>query len=410
MSVRAAHRPLQGVRVLDFGQLIAVPYATQVLAWFGAEVLLVENPERLTVRILPPFAEGQPGVNRSGGFNLLNSNKQSLTLDLATAEGRELAKDLIVISDVIIENFSLGTMEKMGISYDAARRLRPDIIYLSLTAFGRSGPLKDFAGFHSVINLFSGLASITGYPGGHPRILGGFLPDFLSGCYCVVALLEALHYRRRTGKGQFIELAMTEALTTVLPEAVASYGLSGQEPERMGNHDPMQAPHGIFRSEGDQQWVAFSVASDRQWGAAAQAMGHPEWAFDPRFADTEARLQHQAELDALIQSWTMGRKPAEAAEALQAAGVPATAVFNGANLLADRHLRQRGFVTSELHPETGQRPMGTTAWQIDGSRPQTLGRAPLLGEHTGQVLQNHLGKNPVQTKKLELLGALGKRL
>ena len=184
----------------DFGQIVAVPFTAQVLGWLGAEVILVETGQRLTTRAWPPFAEAVPGVNRSGGFNSINTGKLGCTLNLRHPEGSELARRLISISDVVVENYSTGTMERMGLDYDSVRRVRPDVIYLSLSAFGSTGPMKDLAGFHSVINLFSGLAAITGHPGAHPRILGAIFPDAFSGCYCILALLEALYHRSKTGK------------------------------------------------------------------------------------------------------------------------------------------------------------------------------------------------------------------
>ena len=160
--------PLQGLRVLDFGQMIAVPYVTQVLGWLGAEIILVENPHLQSVRILPPYAEGVRGINRSGGFNMMSTNKRSLVLDIGVPEGLALAKRLAAISDVVVENFTTGVADKLGLAYEDIRAVRPDVVYLSVAAFGRSGPLKNFAGFHSVVNLFTGVAATTGYPGGHP--------------------------------------------------------------------------------------------------------------------------------------------------------------------------------------------------------------------------------------------------
>ena len=254
--------PLQGVRVADFGQIIAAPFAAQLLGWLGAEVVLVETEERMTTRVWPPFADGQPGINRSGGFNLVNANKLSCTLNLRDARGLELAKGLIAVSDIVMENFSSGAMERMGLGYETVRAIRPDVIYVSLGAFGRTGPFKDLTGFHSVVNLFSGLAAVTGHPGTHPRIMGGLFPDAFSGCYCVLAILEALYHRARTGEGQYIEVSMTEALAGLIPEAVMEYSMTGREQELVGNRHPEKAPHNVFRCLGDEKWVAISVESN----------------------------------------------------------------------------------------------------------------------------------------------------
>ena len=382
--------PLEGIRIADFGQIIAVPYTAQMLAWMGAEVILIETEDRLTTRVWPPFAEAEPGVNRSGGFNLVNSSKMSCTLNLRDPEGVALAKQIIAVSDVVVENYSSGTMERMGLGYEAVQALRPDVVYLSLGAFGRTGPMKDLVGFHSVINLFSGLASVTGHKGSHPRIMGGLFPDAFSGCYCVLALLEALYHRANTGEGQYIEVAMTEVLATILPEAVMEYTLDGTEPERVGNRHQEKAPHNVFRCLGDENWVAISVEDDAQFRALAQVAGIPKWAEDPRFSTTEARLSHQDELEPLIEQWTLGCQVEDVVEKLQAAGVPAGPVLDSAQVLADPHMVQRGYVQSPDHPIVGPRPMGAFSWTVDGGQPAIPRSAPLFGEHNKKVIQELL--------------------
>ena len=400
-------QPLQGIRIADFGQIIAIPYTAQMLAWLGAEVILIETERRLTTRIWPPFAEAEPGINRSGGFNLVNSSKMSCTLNLREPEGVDLAKQIISVSDVVLENYSSGTMERMGLGYQDVRGLRPDVVYLSLGAFGRTGPMKDLVGFHSVINLFSGLASVTGHKGSHPRIMGGLFPDAFSGCYCVLALLEALYHRAKTGEGQYIEVAMTEALATILPEAVMEYALDGTEPERVGNRHREKAPHNVFRCQGEENWVAISVDGDSQFQALAQAAGSPGWADDPRFATSEARLRHQDELDPLIENWTKGLQAPDVVERLQVVGVPAGPVLDSAQVLADPHMIDRGFVQSPDHPEVGPRPMGAFAWGVDGGRPGVARSAPLLGEHNRKVIQELLQVPDHEFKRLMEQGVIG---
>ena len=378
-------QPLKGIRVADFGQIVAMPFTAQVLAWLGAEVILVETQQRLTTRVWPPFAEGVPGVNRSGGFNSINNDKLGCTLNLRDPEGLELARRLISISDIVAENYSTGTMERMGLGYDAVRRIRPDIIYLSLAAFGRTGPMKDLAGFHSVINLFSGLAAVTGHPGAHPRVLGGIFPDGFSGCFCILAVLEALYHRSKTGEGQYIDIAMTEALATLIPEAIMDFTLNGREAERVGNRDKVKVPHDVYRCKGEQKWVAISVDGDAQWAALGRAVGNPELVEDARFATAAGRRENQVALDRIIESWTLDREPWEATEALQAAGVPAAPVLDSAEVLQDPHLTDRGFVAWVDHPETGRRPLGTVSWSINGQRRTEYRPAPLLGEHNQYV-------------------------
>ena len=392
--------PLQGVRIADFGQIIAVPYTAQILAWLGAEVVLIETEQRLTTRIWPPFAEAEPGVNRSGGFNMVNSSKMSCTLNLRDPEGVGLAEQIISVSDVVVENYSSGTMDRMGLGYRNVRSLRPDVIYLSLGAFGRTGPMKNLVGFHSVINLFSGLASVTGHKDSHPRIMGGLFPDAFSGCYCVLAVLEALYHRADTGEGQHIEVAMTEALATLLPEAVMEYTLDGTEPDRVGNRHKEKAPHNVFRCQGEENWVAISVEDDSQFKALARVAGNPGWSDDPRFAKSEARLKHPDELELLIQEWAAGMQVQEVVQKLQNAGVPAGPVLDSAQVLSDPHMVNRGFVQYPDHSVVGPRPLGALPWTVDGGQPGVARSAPLFGEHNVKVLQELLQVPDIEFKRL----------
>ena len=398
--------PLEGIRIADIGQIVAIPYATQLLAWLGAEVILIESEERLGLRVLPPFLDGVSGVNRSGGFNALNNNKLSCTVNITRPEGVELAHRIIAISDVVVENYTTGTMEKFGLGYEDVRRIKPDIVYLSLTAFGRTGPMKDFSGFHSVVNLFSGVAAVTGYPGGYPRILGATIPDFLAGSYSVLAILQALHYRTRTGRGQFIDVSMVDSMLTTIPEAVVEYTLNGREAERVGNQDQAKAPHDVFRCKGQDQWIAISVATDDEWQRLCNTMGHPEWVTDPRFADGLSRWHHQDELKLLIESWTNQHDPYVAMKTLQRAGVAATPTLDSLQLLQDPHMNERGFVSHVDHPVAGRRLLGTTAWKIEGSPPLEIRPAPLLGQHNDQVLQDLLGLSSSELAHYQNTGAL----
>ncbi len=398
--------PLRGIRVADFGQVIAAPVTAQMLGWLGAEVILVETESRFTTRVWPPFADGKFGINQSGGFNLVNNNKLSCSLDLGNPDALEVARDIVRVSDVLVENYATGVMERLGLGYDEVRKLRPDIVYMSLGAFGRSGPFKDLTGFHSVINLFSGLAAVTGYPETHPRIMGGLIPDAFSGCYCVLAVLEALYHRSRTGEGQFIEVSMTEALTGMIPEAVMQYSLTGREPEKTGNRDGRKAPHNVFRCQGEEKWVAVSVETDEQFRALAHATGNPGWADDPRYATTRARLDNQDALESSLGQWTAELTVETVVAALQAAGVPAAPVNDSAEALADPHLVERGFVAHPEHPVAGARPVLSLPWAADGRRADELRPAPSFGQHNEWVLKELLQVPDEKYERLVSTGAI----
>ena len=398
--------PLQGVRVADFGQVIAAPVTAQMLGWLGAEVILVETESRFTTRVWPPFADGEFGINQSGGFNLVNNNKLSCSLDLSKPDALEIARGIIGVSDVLVENYATGAMERLGLGYDEVRKLRPDIVYMSLGAFGRSGPFKDLTGFHSVINLFSGLAAVAGYPDSHPRIMGGLIPDAFAGCYCVLAVLEALYHRSRTGEGQYIEVSMTEALTGMIPGAVMEYSLTGKEHERVGNRDGRNSPHNVFRCLGEEKWVAVSVGTDQQFRCLAHASGNPGWADDPRFATATARLENQDALEGLIREWTGRMEVHEVVAALQASGVPASPVNDSADVLADPHLVERGFVAKIEHPVAGERPVLSLPWSTDGRRVDHLRAAPTFGQHNEWVLKELLQLPDEQYDRLVSSGAI----
>ena len=399
--------PLKDIRVADFGQVIAAPVTAQMLGWLGAEVVLVETEARFTTRVWPPFADGEFGINNSGGFNLVNNNKLSCSLDLSKPEAFEVAKGIIKVSDVLVENYATGAMERLGLGYDEVKKLRPDIVYMSLGAFGRSGPFKELTGFHSVINLFSGLAAVTGYPDTHPRIMGGLIPDAFSGCYAALAILQALYHRSRTGEGQFIEVSMTEALTGMIPEAVMEYSLTGREQEKVGNRDGRHAPRNVFRCLGDEKWVAISVETDEQFRFLASASGNASWADDPRFDTMKARLANQDALESLLSQWTSVLEVAEVVAILQSVGVPAAPVYDSAEVMADPHLRERGFVVEAEHAVAGRRPVLTLPWAADGARGDALRPAPNFGQHNDWVLKELLSVPDDEYDRLHASRAIG---
>jgi len=384
-------RPLEGVRVIDFGQVVAVPFGTQLMAWMGADVILVESRVRLTTRTYPPFAYGKSSPDNAGAFNLLGSNKRSVTLDLTTPRGQALAKGLVATADVVVENFSTGVMEKFGLGYQELKKAKPDIIMASVSGFGRTGPMARYAAFHSGVNFASGFGSITGHPGGRPRIMGSLLPDAVSSLFWLFAVLAALEERRHSGQGQYIDVSMSEVLMHLMPEAIFDYSVNGMEPQFLGNRDRVNAPQGVHRCQGWDAWVGVSIETDAQWGALCRAIGYPRLAANRRYATSQSRHTLHDEIDAIITRWTIQRTREEAAAALQSAGVPAGPVLNPKDLLKDPHLTSRGFVRAVDHPTAGRRRMLGVPWRISGAAPVKYGRAPLLGEHSSQVLHDLLG-------------------
>ena len=401
-----SYQPLAGVRVLDLGQFIAIPFCTLWLAWLGAEVIVVESGRRMTSRSAPPFVPGLEGnPDASGYFNLLNAGKKSVRIDMTTAEGRRLVRELATKVDVLVDNFSTGVIEKLGLDFETLSRDNPGLIAVSCGAFGRSGPMRMARGLHSAVNLFSGVADVTGYHGGAPRILGGVLPDPLAGTYAGFAIMAALAERRASGLGQFIDLAMYEAMMTLIPEAVIDQSLNDRDPVRMGNRDPQFSPHGIFRCRDESDWVAISVRDESGWHRLCSALGHPDWATDPRFRNSNARRANADALEAAITDWTRERSSADVAASLQAHDIAAGPVTRVDQLLNDPILLRRGTVIETTHPVAGTRRQLGLPWRADTGSFQYR-RAPLLGEHTREILGRLLDVDDQQFARLEQSGVI----
>lgn len=386
--------------MIDFGQIVAMPMVGQWLAFLGAEVILVETRAHLPSRGFAPFA-GEPSLETSAVFNHVNRAKRSCTLNVRTPEGLALAKRLIATADVVLENFSPGTMEKLGLGYEDLRAVKPDLIMVSLSACGSTGPWRSFSALHSGVIALSGMAAVTGYEDGHPRLVGALLPDPTAAAYCALGLLQALYYRQRTGSGQHVEVAMTETLQSLLPEAILEYTMLGREAPRVGNRHPWKAPHGIYRARGDDRWLAISVSTEAEWQALCQVMGQPELAGDPRFGDAAGRRAHAAALDPLITAWSRALPPEEAAERLQQAGVAASLVYDARDVLEDEHLRERGFIHEDRHPSAGAHPMPAAPWRFRALPPLVYGHAPLLGADNDYVFGGLLGLAEAEMRRLE---------
>ncbi len=398
--------PLEGVRVLDFGQYIAVPFAAKWLAALGADVTQVESRQNpFDYRTTPPFADGIGGLNRAAGYNVLNAGKRSIALNLRTEEGRDIAARLAASSDVVMENFSTGAMGAWGLGYDALSASNPALVYVSVGAFGRTGPLKAYGGLHSIVNAFCGLADVTGYADGHPRILGSYFPDVVTGTYAVLATLAALHERERAGMGQYIDLAMTECLMTLLMEPILRLSRDGETPVRDGNHHPLHAPHNVYACEGVDQWIAVSVLTDDHWRGLCRALGCNEWAADARLASQSGRKAFERQLDEAIADWAAQRSKREAADLLLREGVPAAPVLDPSEIVADEHLRTaRAFISEFEHPEVGPRAGAGIPWRIDGMETGRRLAAPLVGQYTSEILRERLDLSNDEISRLDAAG------
>ncbi len=399
------HLPLSGIRVVDFGQYIAIPYCAKWLAALGADVIQVESRENpADFRTSPPFAGQVPGMNRAGAYNTLGMGKRAIPINLRTEEGRDVARRLCASADVVLENFSTGLMERWGLGYGDIAPLNPHVIYTSVAAFGRSGPLKDYSGLHSIINAFCGLADVTGYPGGHRRLLGSYFPDVVTATYATMATLTALHDRKRTGQGHHIDVAMTEALMTLLTEPMVARAIGSYEPSRDGSHHPFHAPHAIYAAAGEDQWIAIAARTDAEWSALCSVIDG--LADDARFATPASRKQNEAALDQAVAAWASGRDKYAMADQLGRAGVSAAPVLDPLEVVEHPHQEARGFFATIDHPEVGPRRTARVPWRVDGEYVGELRRAPLLNEHTADILSEVLGIGEEETRELNAADAL----
>lgn len=394
--------PLAGVRVLDLGWAMAGPQGTAILGAYGAEVIKVESRARpdLARTTFGPIVAEDP-YDGSGYFNNFNRDKRSITLNMTTERGRRLFAELLAISDGLLENFAAGVLDRWGFPYEEMRRIRPDIVYVSMAGFGHTGPYRDYKTFGPIVQAVSGLTLQSGYEDMEPAGWGFSYMDHTGGYYGAIAMLQALLHRRRTGQGQHVDLSQVEAATTLTGPAVLDYTVNGRPSSRIGNAsgEPVMSPHGVYRCApdedprvGDDAWVAVAIETEAQWQALCGVIEVAALAADPALASVDGRLQHCDAIDAAIESWTRQRTPWEAMDALQAAGVPAGAVQRTRDLVErDPQLQHRN-----MHPEITHPLLGT--FKVDGvpvrfSRTSAGVRrpGPLLGEANDEVYGGLLG-------------------
>lgn len=390
--------PLEGIRVADFTWVWAGPFCTLQLAHLGAEVIRVETATRPCItRLLPPWPNGKStGVNSSGYFNQYNQGKRSLSLNLKKSEALELAKQLIAKSDIVTENFAGGVMDRLGLGYDALKQIKPDIIMISLSGYGTTGPEKEYISYGPAQVPMSGMASLTGYKGWRPMHVGISYGDPNGGLHGAFAVMCALMYRARTGKGQYIDLSQWETSTAMVAEGLLDYSMNSTQAERDGNHDLYMSPHGVFRSAGDDRWVSLAVRDEAEWQRFCTAIGQPALATDTRFSSLQARKQHEEELDTIITTWTSQRTPQEATDQLQAAGIPSAPVMWNKDLATDPHLNSRSIFTYLDHPEVGKKQHVGIPWQLSKTPLSVRRPAPMFGQDTEYVLRDVLGYSAEQ--------------
>ena len=398
--------PLTGIRVTDFTWAWAGPHATLLLAMLGAEVIKIESRTRLDHSRVRSLMGGttQGGPDASPLFNDLNLNKRSLTLNLREERSRELVRELVAKSDAVLQNMRPGVLDRLGLGYDDLRAVKPDIIMLSSSAVGATGPERTYAGYAPTFASLSGMAHITGHPDLPPLPLSGSV-DLRVGTAAAFATLAALYHRERTGEGTHIDLSSTEVVSSMMGEVFLGYEMNGRILERMGNSDTTMAPHNCYRCRDECRWVTIAVGSEEEWEGLKRTLGDPALE-NEGFGDPASRWRNQARLDPIIERWTTEREAAEVVKALQAAGVAALPVNSGARISSDPQVQKLEILQSVEHPVLGERLVVRAPWTFSNASIGVRSPAPLLGEHNHYVLAEILGMSQSEIDQLETDGVL----
>ncbi len=399
-----AERALSGIRILDLSQFEAGTSCTQLLGWLGADVIKIEGPAGDTGRRTNP---DKPGVD-SMYFALFNGNKRGVVIDLKKPEGRELFLRMVPLSDVVVENFAPGTMERLNLDYPVLREANRRIIMARIKGFGLSGPYSDYKAFDMVAQAAGGAMSVTGLPDGEPLLCGATLGDSGGGVHVAMAILAAIVQRHSSGEGQLVEVSMQEAVANLVRCRFSDHYHFGVAP-RYGNPRRNASPAGVYRCApgGPNDYVYIFVQQNlkHMWTDFARTIGREDLIDDPRFSDPATRYQNRAELDLIINEWTGRRSKWEVMHLLGEAGVPCSAVFDTADLLDDPHLNQRGAIVEVDHPTLGRFRTLNCPVRLSAS-PAVLTPAPLLGQHTYEVLSELLGISKAEAAGLQARGVV----
>ncbi len=387
-----SNRALEGLKVLDFTWVVAGPVATKLLGAHGATVIKVESTKRLDIfRGYQPMAGGIPGVNRSAVFDSYNHDKLGMTLDLSKQAGIRIAKKLAEWADVVVENFTPGTMEKLGLSYEDIRKVNPDIIMVSLSLQGQTGPGRNRTGFGNELQALAGYNNFVRWPGQPPEGMQNPYTDWIVPWLAVISILAAIEHRDQIGEGQYIDISQLEPGVLFLSVPVMDYVMNGNAPEPKGNRSDYSCPHGVYRCLGNDRWCAVAASNDEQWASLCKALGNPVWSGDERFETIEGRRQNEDELDKLLEDWTLGQTAEGAMVTLQELGVPAGIVANGQDIYNDPGLRHRGHFKTLEHPEIGKHSYEMPSCRFSFTNDVILKPSPCLGEHTEYICTKVLG-------------------
>ena len=394
--------PLQGVRITDFSWAWAGAYSTELLAFLGAEVIKIEGMGRLDLTRITSFTTGQKfkSMNESHVFNDINLGKLGIRLNLSRPKAIELAKKLVSKSDIVVQNMRPGVMDRLGLGYESLAKVKPDIIYLSSSSRGTSGPEREYSGYAPSFAAWGGILSITGAPNSKPAYMAGEI-DLISAVTSTYAMLAALNYRLETGRGQHIDVSSSESISVLIGEVLMDYIVNGNVQTSKGNLDECMAPHNCYPCRGDDKWISIAVATDEEWRMFCKVMGKPGWTEEQRFATAANRWQNQKELDKLIGEWTINYNHHELMEMLQEVGVAAIPSFNAKELFHDPHLNDRQCWTRVIYRTLGEQAALAPPWKLSATPAAISSPAPLFGEHSNHVYKELLGMTDDEIALLE---------
>jgi len=390
MDFKKEKMALEGINVLDFSWAFAGPFIGAYLGDYGAQAIKVESRSHLDVtRVTAPYKDGKTGVDRSGCFPVANNSKYGITLNMRHQRAPEILKKLAAWSDIVVENFGAGVMDRLGLSYSELNKIKPGIIMLSATIQGQTGPRSTFAGYGWNTVALTGIGNLTGWPDRSPVGTIQAYPDSVVPWFGVVAVLAALDHRRRTGEGQYIDISQLETTSHFLAPLLLDYTSNGHETIRAGNRSLYAAPHGVFRCKGDDRWCAITVFTGIEWDSFCRVTALPALKAE-KFSTLEGRKSNEDELEKLVEQWTVNYSPEQVMTILQQAGVPAGVVSSNRETIEDPQLASRNYFRLVEHREMGK--SFQQAWPVELSEsPCVIKPAPCLGEHNEYVYTAMLG-------------------
>jgi len=399
-------KPLEGVKVADFTWVWTGPTTTKVLSDFGATVVRIESRKRPGVwRIQPPFKDNVPGPNRGAVFNTINTGKLSITIDLTNPEGLDLAKEFIAWADIVTENYAGGSMARMGLGYEVCKKIKPDIIMLSSSLMGQTGPWSTSPGYGDQLSAMSGVHEISGWPDRIPGEIG-YYTDYVAPRFNALTILAALDYRRRTGKGQYLDIAQHQGGLQCVAPLILDYTVNNRVATRMANKDEYAAPHGTFRCKGDDRWCALAVFTNEEWENFCRITGNPEWTRDIKFATLEGRKKNEEELEKLVTAWTINQSDKDVMMKMQEIGIGAGMIGTPEDYMEnDPQIKYREFYKELDHPEIG-RYRAPRQPCVLSKTPCEIRRAPLMGEHNEYALKEILGKTEEEIAQMVIDGVI----